>query len=114
MTYRLLVMIVAVVLILLLLLGFWITARLFLGRYGPDGADEEQVVRLMSWTFAGFGVGLVFVGLGGPVLGTLAFARSARDITDVAWPTAVLWGAVSCLLNAVIVGGILFALVLNQ
>lgn len=119
MTYRLLVMIVAIVLILLLLLGFWITARLFLRRYGQSGAAgpgdfEEQVTRLMAWTFAGFGLGLVFVGIGGPILGTVAFARSARSLTDVDWATAILWGAISCGLNALIVGGALVALVLNQ
>lgn len=114
MTYRLLVMIVAIVLILLLLSGFWLTARLFLGRYSKTGARPDQVNRLMAWTFAGFGVGLAFVGVGAPVLGTLAFARTARGLVDVSWPTAILWGVLSCGINALIVGGAMVALVLNQ
>lgn len=114
MAYRLLVVVVALALIAMLLLGFWITARLFLGRYAPGGNRQEHSLRLSAWTFAGFGVGLVFVGLGGPVLGTLAFARTARELADVDWATAMLWGAVSNLLNALIAGAVLVALVLNQ
>jgi uncharacterized protein YneF (UPF0154 family) len=114
MTYRLLVVVVAIALILLLVLGFWITARLFLRHHGRPGDRSEQALRLMAWSFAGFGVGLILVGVGGPVLGTLAFARTAREMSEVPWAVAVLWGLVGNSLNALIVGSILVALVLNQ
>ena len=114
MPYRLLVVVVAVALILLLLAGFWIGARLYLGRYGDASNRPEQTLQLAAWSFAGFGVGLILAGIGGPVLGTLAFARTARGITDVSWVSAVLWGLVTNALNAVSAGGILVFLVLNQ
>lgn len=114
MPYRLLVLILALVLVLLLLLGFWITSRLFLQRYGVAADRDAQILRLTAWTFAGFGLGLVVVGIGGPVLGTLAFAYTARNLTDSGWPVAVMWGAVANGLVALIIGGALTALVLNQ
>lgn len=114
MSYRLLVVVVAIALILLLLLGFWLTARLYLQRYGSGPDRAEQVLRLTAWTFAGFGVGLVLAGIGGPVLGTLAFARTARELSDVSWATATLWGLAGNVVTALVAGSILVTLVLNQ
>ncbi|MAL99691.1 MAG: hypothetical protein CL583_14715 [Alteromonadaceae bacterium] len=114
MPYRLLVLILALVLVLLLLLGFWVTSRLFLQRYGAAEERQAQIMRLTAWTFAGFGVGLVVVGVGGPVLGALAFTYTARNLTEVSWPVTLLWGATANGIVALIIGGALTALVLNQ
>ena len=109
MFYRVIIFAIGLLLILLTFALMWGGAALFMERMKDTDRLFERSRIIAVWTFAGFGVGLLFMGFGGPILGTFAFFRSARGVMpEVAETTVLFWGLMVVLASSVLAGGLLF------
>lgn len=109
MFYRVIIFAIGLLLILLTFGLMWGGAALFMQRMGDTERLFERSRIIAVWTFAGFGVGLLFMGFGGPILGTFAFFRSARGVMpQVSDATVLLWGFSVVLISSALAGGLLF------
>ena len=109
MFYRVIIFAIGLLLILLTFGLMWGGAALFMKRMGDTERLFERSRIIAVWTFAGFGVGLLFMGFGGPILGPFAFFRSARGVMpQVHDATVLLWGFSVVLLSSALAGGLLF------
>ncbi|MFE8072417.1 hypothetical protein QQM79_15270 [Marinobacteraceae bacterium S3BR75-40.1] len=114
MAYRLLVMVLALVLVGLVFACFWLGSAAFLKQHGETREIAERARVMAMWTFMGFGVGLIFVGLGGPILGSYAFCRVARQEVDVPLATSLLWGIGIVLPTSILAAALVAFAVLTQ
>ena len=109
MFYRVIIFAIGLLLILLTFGLMWGGAALFMRHMDDTERLFERSRIIAVWTFAGFGVGLLFMGFGGPILGTFAFFRSARGVMpQVHDATVLLWGFSVVLLSSALAGGLLF------
>lgn len=109
MFYRVIIFAIGLLLILLTFGLMWGGAALFMKRMGDTERLFERSRIIAVWTFAGFGVGLLFMGFGGPILGTFAFFRSARGVMpQVHEATVLLWGLSVVLVSSALAGSLLF------
>lgn len=109
MFYRVIIFAIGLLLIMLTFGLMWGGAALFMQRMGETERLFERSRIIAVWTFAGFGVGLLFMGFGGPILGTFAFFRSARGVMpQVHDATVLLWGFSVVLVSSALAGGLLF------
>lgn len=109
MFYRVIIFVIGLALVGLTFALMWAGAGFFLDRMGEKERVFERGRLIAIWTFAGFGIGLLFMGLGGPVLGTVAFYRSARaTVPHISEARVLLWGFSVVLLSTLVAGGLLF------
>ena len=109
MFYRVIIFAIGLLLVLLTFGLMWGGASLFMQRMRDTERLFERSRIIAVWTFAGFGLGLLFMGFGGPILGTFAFFRSARGVMpQVSDATVLLWGFSVVLASSVLAGGLLF------
>lgn len=109
MFYRVIIFVIGLALVGLTFALMWAGAGFFLDRMGERERVFERARIIAVWTFAGFGLGLLFMGLGGPILGTVAFYRSARaTLPAVAEARVLLWGFSIVLVSTLVAGGLLF------
>ena len=109
MFYRVIIFVIGLALVGLTFALMWAGAGLFMERMGEKERVFERARIIAVWTFAGFGIGLLFMGLGGPVLGTVAFYRSARaTVPHISEARVLLWGFSVVLLSTLVAGGLLF------
>ncbi|TDT38548.1 hypothetical protein DES49_2525 [Halospina denitrificans] len=109
MFYRVIIFAIGLLLILLTFGLMWGGAALFMRSMGDTERLFERSRIIAVWTFAGFGVGLLFMGFGGPILGTFAFFRSARGVMpQIHEATVLLWGFSVVLVSSALAGGLLF------
>ncbi|TVP57804.1 MAG: hypothetical protein EA349_05725 [Halomonadaceae bacterium] len=115
MFYRVIVFAIGLSLVALLFALMWAGAALFMRTMGDTERLLDRSRIIAVWTFAGFGVGLLFFGFGGPILGTYLFYRSARGtMPQVAEASILLWGLATVVLASALAGGILFSLILSM
>lgn len=113
MFYRAIIFAIGVLLIGLIFALFWASAALFMRSRDDVERLFERSRIIAVWTFAGFGVGLLFMGFGGPILGTYAFFRAARGTMPSApEPTIILWGLATTVLSTALAAGILISALL--
>ena len=113
MFYRVIIFSIGILLIAMTFGLMWGGAALFMRKMGHVERLFERSRIIAGWTFAGFGIGLLFMGFGGPILGTFAFFRSARGVMpDVGEATILLWGFAIVLLSSALAGSILFGTLL--
>lgn len=109
MFYRVIIFAIGIVLVLLTFGLMWGGAALFMRSMGDTERLFERSRIIAVWTFAGFGLGLLFMGLGGPILGTFAFFRSARGVMpQVSDANVLLWGFSVVLASSFLAGALLF------
>ena len=109
MFYRAIIFTIGILLIAMVFGLIWGGAALFMRQMGHVERLMERSRIIAVWTFAGFGVGLLFMGFGGPVLGTFAFFRSARGVMpEVSDATILLWGLGIVVLSSALAASILF------
>jgi len=114
MFYRVIIFALGISLVALLFGLMWAGAALFMRAMGDTERLLERSRIIAVWTFAGFGVGLIFVGFGGPILGTYAFFRAARGtMPQVSEATILLWGLAIVVASSALAGSILFGLILT-
>lgn len=113
MFYRVIVFAIGLTLVALLFALMWAGSALLMRACGEQERLFERSRIIAVWTFAGFGVGLLFFGFGGPVLGTYLFYRAARGtLPEVPEAKILLAGLTTVVASSALAGGILFSLIL--
>ncbi|MDX1589124.1 MAG: hypothetical protein R3296_09310 [Oleiphilaceae bacterium] len=114
MLYRMIVVVIGLTLVALLFSLMWAGSALLMRHCGEQERLLERSRIIAVWTFAGFGLGLVFFGFGGPILGTYMFYRAARGtLPEVPEAKLLLAGLATVVASSVLSGGILFSLILS-
>ena len=108
MLYRMIIAVIALILVVMLFALMWAGAAALMKSQGHTERLMERSRIIALWTFAGFGIGLLFMGFGGPILATAGFYRAARGVMpEVPEAKILLWGLATVVLSSLVAGGIL-------